>query len=330
MVALFHKGIDELQAIPIDFETYHRLGVASHALAAAMEDPNHAFWLEALNSHDVDGVALPESQSTAVEPVRRVDMGICGTSLWDDIVTDPHLNAIHTELAGGPCNISATYYIEKQGPATGGGLHNGGFPKDKNIYYAVDQRTESFACSSTKSVVILSDMSQLEGGPFAAIPGSHKSNYRCPFDMSDATKNPMAVPVFASPGDVRSPRPSAPHTTVRRCCLLSSLCCWSGDSLLGGDDAQRLPRALRRHPPPLHLLLLCAAQTVPAILPCDSALSLLPCRQTCRRSAPTTCPGSACPSTRTTCSRGCRRRGRCSHSPGTSNAAAQKRFIHNT
>ena len=215
MVAQFDKGIDELQAIPIDFETYHRLGVASHALAAAMEDPNHAFWLEALNSHDVDGVALPESQSTAVEPVRRVDMGICGTSLWDDIVTDPHLNAIHTELAGGPCNISATYYIEKQGPATGGGLHNGGFPKDKNIYYAVDQRTESFACSSTKSVVILSDMSQLEGGPFAAIPGSHKSNFRCPFDMSDATKNPMAVPVFASPGDVRlRASPLCPSTTV--------------------------------------------------------------------------------------------------------------------
>ena len=30
--------------------------------------------------------------------------------------------------------------------------------------------------------------------------GSHKSNFRCPFPMGDASENPMAVPVFASPG----------------------------------------------------------------------------------------------------------------------------------
>ena len=36
--------------------------------------------------------------------------------------------------------LSATYYIEKQGPASGGGMHNGGFPKDKNIYYDYDHR----------------------------------------------------------------------------------------------------------------------------------------------------------------------------------------------
>ncbi len=224
-VAQFNQGIDELQAIPIDFDTYRSLGVASHALAGAMENREHDFWKGA-NSHDVDGAMLPPDQSTLREPVRRVDMGICGTALWDPIVTDPVLNAIHRELAGGPCFISATYYIEKQGPASGGGLHNGGFPKDKNIYYDYDHRSSTFACSSTKSVTILSDMSQLAGGPFAAIPGSvrnfwvlflrlcssslpkpwmhpqtvqHKSNFRCPFDMGDATKNPMAVPVYASP-----------------------------------------------------------------------------------------------------------------------------------
>lgn len=158
-VARFNAGIDELQAIPIDFDTYHSIGVASHALAGAMENPEHDFWNSA-NSHD-------EDRSTSTKPVRRVDMGICGTAHWDTIVTDPVLNAIHRELAGGPCFISATYYIEKQGPASGGGLHNGGFPKDKNIYYDYDHRSSTFACSSTKSVVILSDMSQLAGGPFA-------------------------------------------------------------------------------------------------------------------------------------------------------------------
>ena len=38
-----------------------------------MEDPDHAVWQAGLNSHDVDNVALPDAQSTAVEPVRRVD-----------------------------------------------------------------------------------------------------------------------------------------------------------------------------------------------------------------------------------------------------------------
>ena len=144
-VAQFNQGIDELQAIPIDFDTYRSLGVASHALAGAMENREHDFWKGA-NSHDVDGAMLPPDQSTLREPVRRVDMGICGTALWDPIVTDPVLNAIHRELAGGPCFISATYYIEKQGPASGGGLHNGGFPKDKNIYYDYDHRSSTFAC----------------------------------------------------------------------------------------------------------------------------------------------------------------------------------------
>lgn len=176
-VAQFNRGIDELQAIPIDFDTYRSLGVASHALAAAMENQEHAFWKQGANSHDVDGAVLPDDQSTIREPVRRVDMGICGTALWDPIVTDPVLNAIHCELAGGPCFISATYYIEKQGPASGGGLHNGGFPKDKNIYYDYDHRSSTFSCSSTKSVTILSDMSQLAGGPFAAIPGTSLDSY---------------------------------------------------------------------------------------------------------------------------------------------------------
>jgi hypothetical protein len=58
-----------------------------------------------------------------------------GTTHWDVMVRDERLGAIHRQLAGGAMNISATYYIEKHGPAPGGGMHNGGFPKDKNIHY---------------------------------------------------------------------------------------------------------------------------------------------------------------------------------------------------
>ena len=43
-VAELHAGIDELKAIPIDYETYGGLGVARYYLAAAMKDPEHEFW----------------------------------------------------------------------------------------------------------------------------------------------------------------------------------------------------------------------------------------------------------------------------------------------
>ena len=191
-VAEFHAGIDELQAIPIEYETYTKLGIASYFLAPAMVDPEHRVW---------------QGEHTKYFPnpdtgVGRVDHAICGTDKFARIVRDPALTAIHTTLAGGPFFISATYYIEKVGPAPGGGLHNGGYPVDRDIYYAYDHTNQRFTCSSTKSVVILSDQTSIERGPFAAIPGSHKANFACPFEMSAATENPMAVPVFAASGDV--------------------------------------------------------------------------------------------------------------------------------
>ena len=190
----FHAGIDELQAIPIDYETYTKLGIASYHLAAAMKDPDHPVWK---GEHRQDRRLNPKTGG-----VGRVDHALCGTDKFDRIARDPIFKAIHTTFAGGPVFISATYYIEKVGPARGGGLHNGGFPRDRDIYYAYDHTNQRFACSSTKSVVILSDMTRVENGPFAAIPGSHKANFSCPYDMGDASKNPMAAPVLAAPGDV--------------------------------------------------------------------------------------------------------------------------------
>ena len=40
-VAEFHAAIDELQAIPVEYETYKKLGIGRYFLAAAMEDPEH-------------------------------------------------------------------------------------------------------------------------------------------------------------------------------------------------------------------------------------------------------------------------------------------------
>ena len=189
-LALLHEGIDELQAIPLDYDTYRKLGIASYHLAAAMEDPQHAFW-------NRKGSVNPETGR-----VRSVDQAICGTDKFDGIVRDPILEDIHSALAGSTIFISATYFIERVGPAAVGGLHNGGYPPDRHIYYDYDHANGRFNCSSTKSIVILSDMTVIENGPFAAIPGSHKSNFACPFDMNDAADNPMAVAVFAGPGDV--------------------------------------------------------------------------------------------------------------------------------
>ncbi len=183
-VAEFHAGIDELQAIPIDYQTYTKLNVASYFPGQGHGRPR-ASVLE--GEHRLD--RAPQSghrRHRQVRPHRA----------------RPRPQRIHTELAGGPIYLSATYYIEKVGPAPGGGLHNGGFPVDRDIHYGYDHTSGRFACKSTKSVIILSDMTRVENGPFATFPGSHKANFACPFDMDDASRNPMAVPVLAAPGDV--------------------------------------------------------------------------------------------------------------------------------
>ena len=192
-VTQFHAGIDELQAIPIDYDTYRNIGVSSYFLGPANRDPDHPFW---------KGEHRPDRAPNQTGGVGRVDHAICGTAHFDPIVRDPVLKAIHTELAGGPIYISATYYIEKVGPVPGGGLHNSGYPFLRDIYYRYDHTNGQFACQSTKTVVILSDMGKVENGPFACIPGSHKANFACPYEMSDPSKNPHCVPVLADPGDV--------------------------------------------------------------------------------------------------------------------------------
>ncbi len=193
-VARFHAGIDELQAIPVDYNEYQKLGISSYYLGPANRDPEHPYWK---GGNRDDRAPNPKTGG-----IGRGDHAICGTARFDPIVRDPVLRAIHTELAGGPVYISATYYIEKVGPVRGGGLHNSGYPFMRDIYYRYDHTNGIFACQSTKSVVILSDMSLVENGPFAAIPGSHKANFACPHDMEDATQNPHCVPVLAATGDV--------------------------------------------------------------------------------------------------------------------------------
>jgi hypothetical protein len=187
IVAQLHDGIDELQAIPVDYDTYRKLGVASIHQAEAMDDPKHECW----NGNHSEGGAKPSV----------INMSICGTDKFDVIVRDPILEDIHLALAGSTIFISATYYIEKVGLTPNAGLHNGGFPPDRHIHYAYDHANRQFNCSSTKSVVILSDMTEVENGPFAAIPGSHKANFYNPFGKTEE-ENPMAVPVLAGPGDV--------------------------------------------------------------------------------------------------------------------------------
>ena len=190
----FQAGIDELQAIPIDYDTYRQLGIASHFLHSAMTNREHPFWKEPRGTdHAPNGIH---------GGVGSVHHAICGTEKFDGIVRDPVLKSIHSELAGGPIYISATYFIEKVGPTAGGDMHNGGYPVDRDLYYGYDHTRGRFSCKSTKSVIILSDMTRIENGPFAAIPGSHKANFSCPFDMENAAQNPMAVPVLAAPGDV--------------------------------------------------------------------------------------------------------------------------------
>ena len=57
-VAQFHAGIDELQAIPVDYETYRKLGLSSYYLGAANADPEHPFWK---GEHRQDRAPNPET-----------------------------------------------------------------------------------------------------------------------------------------------------------------------------------------------------------------------------------------------------------------------------
>ena len=125
-VAEFHRGIDELQAIPIDHASYTEVGVAHPGLHGLQADSAHEAWKK------------DRAAQLAGSPPRRLDMAICGTDKLDQVVRDPVLRAIHTELAGGPCVLSATYFIEKQGPQPPDmqlGLHFGGAPRQRNFHY---------------------------------------------------------------------------------------------------------------------------------------------------------------------------------------------------
>ena len=123
-VATLNAGVDELQRIPVEHAEYMRLGIAHPALTAAQADPEHEVWSKGRQEQE-DG-----------RPPLRVDMGICGTDKWDLIVRDEQLRKLHRTLAGGATMLSATYYIEKQGPgAAGGGLHFGGYPRQRNFHY---------------------------------------------------------------------------------------------------------------------------------------------------------------------------------------------------
>ena len=147
IVARLHDGNDDLQAIPVDYDTYRKLGVASFHLARAMKDPRHHLWGD--NS----------SEGCVETPgVWKVGHSICGTDKFDIIVCDPILEDIHSALAGSTIFISASYYIEKIDPAPSNGLHNGEFPPDRPIHYSYDQANRKFNYYSTNSVVILSDM----------------------------------------------------------------------------------------------------------------------------------------------------------------------------
>lgn len=184
---MFNAGIDELQDIAVTHHNYTQLGLSldggiSHDAA---RDPTHALW---------HGRALTEL--AAEKQQNRVDMLICGTDKFDRIVRDPQMKAIHTELAGGQCMLSNNYYIEKHGPCHGGGLHHGGFPKMRTFHYGYDHTTKKFDCYSTKATIILSDMSKIEKGPFACIPGLRFLEFNRCAALSSALNLPYMSVLF--------------------------------------------------------------------------------------------------------------------------------------
>jgi hypothetical protein len=104
---------------------------------------------------------------------------------WADFEGEPQLRVDHIQLIVGPGGLA-------------GHLHHGNTPYEPPTSYEVRQGK----IFSTLTVVsfALSEVTPGQGG-LALIPGSHKSNYPCPVDVTTLSDTPYVVSPAVKPGD---------------------------------------------------------------------------------------------------------------------------------
>ena len=148
---------------------------------------------------------LANESTTLRGTTGRGDLG--GMLTWEkphcdvyrDMIVHPSFTPYLEELLGPGFRLEGLGIIAMDEGAEGFWFHEGAEPHDRSRGFLY--RNGRMYCGMTNVAVQLTDVAPGDGG-FACLPGSHKANFPCPYEMSDARKNPMVVPVFAEPGDV--------------------------------------------------------------------------------------------------------------------------------
>jgi ectoine hydroxylase-related dioxygenase (phytanoyl-CoA dioxygenase family) len=118
-----------------------------------------------------------------------------------DLLDHPRLLPYLTALLGPAPRLDHAYGIVMRAGTEGLHLHGGGTPYDPAQYY--HYRNDTMYNGLTVVTWALSDAPP-EAGGFACIPGSHKSNLRCPEDIRHFRRNPArcVVQVPMKAGDM--------------------------------------------------------------------------------------------------------------------------------
>ena len=108
----------------------------------------------------------------------------------------PEVLGVIEKITGGPYRLNHSFSISRwRGGHTS--LHLGGTPLRHNTHYHC-QNGEFFSPHTTAAMPLLP--CRPEDGCYAAIPGSHKSNFNRPWG-NHPQENPPLIPVLADPGD---------------------------------------------------------------------------------------------------------------------------------
>jgi hypothetical protein len=130
-----------------------------------------------------------------------------------DLLDHPRILPVLTEVIDPAVRLDHYYGIHMRSGTSGLSLHGGGTPYDRSEYFHF--RNGRMYNGLTVVSWMLTDCPEGQGG-FAAVPGSHKSNYPCPKDIKTYTSaSDCVVQVPAHAGDVLIFTEALTHGTHR-------------------------------------------------------------------------------------------------------------------
>ena len=130
---------------------------------------------------------------------RAIDNIVYGDAIFQELVLNPHIMRVVLELTNyRPQLLAATYTRNFQNeddiPLHNG--HEGGLRNPANDYQAVGDKVFATFLNAAVSLVDVP-----RGAGFVCVPGSHKSNFACPDDVTIYSDPPVIHNVNARAGD---------------------------------------------------------------------------------------------------------------------------------